>query len=479
MLKRNIFALTRTDPSKLLPGDALKHGWKLSHASELTTAKKLVTDQSLFVGIVDFSTLNEETAFAWQDELSSINPTMLWLALVPSALLNDLQFRKQLAGRFFDYHTVPHDPERLLIILGHSYGMAMLNPGKADEASKFNHGGMIGESSSMKAIYRDIKKASGVDYPVLICGESGTGKEFLAQAIHKASTRAHGPFVAVNSAALPGNLIQAELFGHEKGAFTGASEAKVGRIEAANGGTLFLDEIGDLSMELQVVLLRFIQEQVIHRVGSTQEIPVDVRIIAATHVDLEAAVANGQFREDLYYRLNVLRLTPPPLRERGNDIVMLANFFLETYRGSDSHITGFTAQALETIATHNWPGNVRELLNRVRRAVVMTENRLISPTDLGFDNSPHRGHRIMSLDEARSLAERHAIQAALWYSGNNVSVAAKALDISRMTLYRLMEKVGINSENASSPKAEAPSSYDDTELEQQNLIAMIPPLQAN
>jgi DNA-binding NtrC family response regulator len=477
MLKRNIFALTRKDAGSLLPEEALHHGWKLTEASDIGVARKLAAKNSFFVGIADFSSFQPEAIFPWQDELATLHPRMLWLALVPPELLDDGQFRKNLAGRFFDYHTVPHDPQRLLIILGHAYGMAMLNPGKAEEQSRFNHTGLIGESPAMKRVYRDVKKAAGVDYPVLISGESGTGKELIAQAIHRSSLRGDGPFVAVNCAALPGNLIHAELFGEEAGVLSGTGEVKLGRVEAANRGSLFLDEIGDLSPEMQAVLLRFIQEPVIRRLGSTREIPVDVRIIAATHVDLEAAVAAGKFREDLYYRLNVLRLTPPPLRERGNDIILLANYFLETFRGSDSYLSGFTSQALETIANHNWPGNVRELLNRVRRAVVMSENRLVSPQDLGFAEANFANHRIMSLEQARTAAEKHAIQVALWHAGHNVSVAAKSLEISRMTMYRLMEKVGLSGDKSDSAGR---SDFNESDVDPPRaVVAMIPAMRAD
>jgi DNA-binding NtrC family response regulator len=481
MLKRNVFYLARrsTDYS-LLPGESLRRGWELFHSADLATARRILSDHNIFVGVVDFSSLQPDSALQWQDELAQINPTMLWIALVPPTLLNVPQFRHELAGRFFDYHTIPHDPERLLIILSHAFGMAILNPGKADEDSEFNHNGLIGESAVMKSLYSDIGKAAGVDYPVLIHGESGTGKELLAQAIHKSSPRANGPFVAVNSAALPGNLIQAELFGHEKGAFTGATEAKIGRIEAANGGTLFLDEIGDLSAELQVVLLRFLQEGVIQRVGSTRDIPIDVRIVAATHVDLDAAVAEDRFREDLYYRINVLRIAPPPLRERGNDVIMLANYFLETLKGEKSSIIGYTAEALDTLAYHSWPGNVRELINRIRRATVMSESRLVSAGDLGFTQQQSRVRRVVSLEEARTAAERQAIQAALWHSGNNVSMAAKSLDISRMTLYRLMEKVGISAETpVVVDNQDDASPVRKSEIKKQRMIDRVPSLQAN
>jgi DNA-binding NtrC family response regulator len=249
--------------------------------------------------------------------------------------------------------------------------------------------------------------------------------------------------MAVNCGALPANLIQSELFGHEKGAFTGAHQRKIGRIEAAAGGTIFLDEIGDLSLDLQVNLLRFLQAKTIERVGGTQSLQVDVRVIAATHVDLERAVAEGRFREDLYYRLNVLHLRVPALRERENDIELLARFFFEKFaKEKNPQVRGFSQQALQVMNTYAWPGNVRELINRIRRAMVMCENRLMTPGDLGLERRSAR-RTIRTLVGARAAAEKEAIQYALRHTGNNVSRAARELRISRVTLYRLIEKYSI------------------------------------
>jgi DNA-binding NtrC family response regulator len=302
---------------------------------------------------------------------------------------------------------------------------------------------MVGTSPVMQALFRDIRKVGAVDAPVLIQGESGTGKELTALAIHARSRRAGAPFMAVNCGALPANLIQSELFGHEKGAFTGAHQRKIGRIEAAAGGTIFLDEIGDLSLDLQVNLLRFLQAKTIERVGGTQSLQVDVRVIAASHVDLERAVAEGRFREDLYYRLNVLHLRVPALRERESDIELLARFFFEKFaKEKNPQVRGFSQQALQVMNTYAWPGNVRELINRIRRAMVMCENRLIAPGDLGLER---RGVKrtIRTLGGARAAAEKEAIRYALQYARNNVSRAARELGISRVMLYRLKQKYGI------------------------------------
>jgi transcriptional regulator with PAS, ATPase and Fis domain len=284
---------------------------------------------------------------------------------------------------------------------------------------------------------------AGVDAPVLITGESGTGKELAALALHERSSRKDKPFVAVNCGALPNGLIQSELFGHEKGAFTGASQRKIGRIEAAAGGTIFLDEIGDLPLELQVNLLRFLQEKTIERVGGTTSIPVDVRVLAATHVDLEAAVAEGKFREDLYYRLNVLKINTPPLRDRQGDIEVLAKYFFEIFSHEKRrNVKGFSPAALQLMNRYNWPGNVRELISRVRRAMVMCERRLITPKDLDLDKRESQ-RLVTTLEAARSNAELEAIRNALQKNNSNLTDSARELGVSRVTLYRLIQKNGL------------------------------------
>ncbi|MHB1493911.1 MAG: sigma-54 interaction domain-containing protein [Acidithiobacillus sp.] len=362
------------------------------------------------------------------------------IAIVDHDRMRDPRLRRFVAQFCFDYHSLPLNLSRLFYSLGHACGVAIIGDGCGD---LYPLDTMVGGSKAMLALFGQIRKVATVDAPVLITGETGTGKELAALAIHEHSARAHKPFVAINCGSIPEQLIQSELFGHEKGAFTGAHERKIGKIEAAAGGTLFLDEIGDCPLAVQVSLLRFLQEQCFERVGSTQSLQADVRIIAATHVDLEAAAKQGQFREDLYYRLNVLRLQVPALRERGGDAPLLAHYFLQHFaHEKNPHIKGIGQAALGAISTYSWPGNVRELINRMRRAMVMSDHAHISIEDLGL---PEQDPVFLTrLDQAREKAEREAIIVAIHASGRNLSEAARTLDIARVTLYRLMDKYVID-----------------------------------
>ncbi|MCG5501442.1 sigma-54 dependent transcriptional regulator [Ectothiorhodospira lacustris] len=364
-----------------------------------------------------------------------------WVALVEPSLLWDNRIRELLRHCCHDFHSLPIDPYRLKVVLGHASGMAQLLHTTPILPVKLRDSPLIGENPSMIQVMRTIEKVARVSAPVLITGESGTGKEVAAKAVHDQSPRADGPFEAINCAAVPASLIQSELFGHERGAFTGAHKARAGRVQAANGGTLFLDEIGDLPLEVQAALLRFLQNQTVQKVGSDHEEKVDVRVVAATHVDLEAAVHSGRFREDLYYRLDVLRFEMPPLRERGCDSVLLArHFFRKFSTDRTTPVKGFSPAAMEAIRDHRWPGNVRELINRVRRALVLCEHRYIQPVDLGLEDVLVAESKHASLETIRADAERQAILDALQLCEGNVSAAARRLDVSRITLYRLARR---------------------------------------
>ena len=300
--------------------------------------------------------------------------------------------------------------------------------------------GIIASSTEMLTVLRTIEKIAPTDVAVLLRGESGTGKELLAQAIHKLSERAREPFIPINCAAIPETLLESELFGHEKGAFTGAVKQTIGRIESADGGTLFLDEIGDVSLPMQVKLLRFLQDQVVERIGGRKPLQVDVRIVCATNQDLDLMMAEGRFREDLYYRLNEVTVRVPSLRERGSDAVVLASFFMRRFAAEYGRsVRGFGTAALAAMSEYSWPGNVRELENRVKRAVVMTDGPLLSAADLGLAVSREKPQSLL-IREARARAEREVLQLALAQAGSNLSKAAKLLGISRPTLYDLMQQ---------------------------------------
>ena len=418
---------------------ALSRDWRL-HRITPGRAARSVNLQSVRVGLLDLDAPLPSSVV----ELVHQHQHIQWIALIPPGLLLQEKVRELIRECCYDFHTLPLDHGRLEVTLGRAYGMADLEA--LDEPPEPDWEGrdgtpIIGNSAPMLQLFKRLMRVADSDVPVLVQGESGTGKELAALAVHRNSRRAGGPFVAVNCGALPPQLIQSELFGHESGAFTGASRRKLGQLELAHGGTLLLDEIGDLGMELQVNLLRFLQEGTIWRVGGVQPVNVDVRVVAATHVDLADAVDAGQFREDLYYRLNVIQLDMPPLRDRGGDLMRLARFYLERYRHQRPRLRGFTQAAVEALYRHHWPGNVRELVNRVQRAVAMAEGRLIAPEDLGL-RPPTEDHP-KTLAQARARAERESVEAALRECAHNVSRAARQLGIGRVTLYRLINKYGI------------------------------------
>jgi two-component system, NtrC family, response regulator len=309
---------------------------------------------------------------------------------------------------------------------------------------------MLGTSPQMQAVFAFIRKVAGTNAPVLLLGESGTGKEMAAAAIHSRSARKDGPFVAINCNAIPENLLESELFGHEKGAFTGAHIQRKGMIETASGGTLFLDEIGELPAAIQVKLLRFLQEQRFQRVGGRQEIQIDTRLVAATNADLKQLIDSGKFREDLYFRLAVVTIRLLPVRERGEDIVFLAREFLQRYAAQSGRTKlVFAPDALRAMIRYEWPGNVRELQNRVKRAVIMTSGSRVTAKDLELEHDQDVASlSAPTLKQARENVEREMIQQALKRNSGRITSAAAELGISRPTLYELMEKLGITKESA-------------------------------
>ncbi|HTV44130.1 MAG TPA: PEP-CTERM-box response regulator transcription factor [Stellaceae bacterium] len=350
----------------------------------------------------------------------------------------------------YDFYQKPIDIDVLRLIVSRAEQMFELEAenrrlNEAALASPID--GIIATSPEMLRVLRSIEKLAPTDVAVLLLGESGTGKELLAHAIHRLSRRSRGPFVPINCAAIPETLLESELFGYEKGAFTGALRQTIGRIESANRGTLFLDEIGDVPLPMQVKLLRFLQDQIVDRVGGRKPVQVDVRIVCATNQDLDRMMSEGRFREDLFYRLNEVIVRVPPLRDRAADAVALASFFLRRFAGEYGRAArGLGPSALAAIREYAWPGNVRELENRVKRAVVMTEGPLVSADDLDLPlvaadpGGADGDNRSLDIRLARARAEREVIQLALAQAGSNLSKAAKLLGISRPTLYDLMQQ---------------------------------------
>ncbi|CAD5110385.1 sigma-54 dependent transcriptional regulator [Zestomonas carbonaria] len=366
-----------------------------------------------------------------------------WIAVLSPDALRAGGVGDFISEWFFDFHTLPFDVDRLQVTLGRAFGMARLRDG-GREVNYDKECELLGQSRPVAELRKLIRKLAATDSTVLIHGESGTGKELVARTLHRQSRRCGGPFVAVNCGAIPEQLIQSELFGHEKGAFTGAHQRKIGRFEAAAGGTLLLDEVADLPLDLQANLLRVLQERQIERVGGTQPIPIDVRVLAATHVDLEKAIAAGRFREDLYYRLNVLQVETLPLRDRPGDIPLLADYFSQLYSQEvGRRPRRFSESAQMAMKAHGWPGNVRELANRVRRGLTLAEGRQIEAADLGLSSGTTEGLIRLTLDEYKAQAERQALCDALAECSDNCSQAARMLGISRPTFYRLLNKHGI------------------------------------
>ena len=370
----------------------------------------------------------------------------------------------------YDFYHKPIDLAELKIILSRAFHVSGLEEENRRLQVGLNregegYSGIFGHCTQMQQVFATIKKVASVDVPVLILGESGTGKEMVAQAIHSRGIRKDGKFIAINCGAIPETLLESELFGHEKGAFTGAQARVQGKVEYAESGTLFLDEIGEMAPLLQVKLLRFLQEKVIQRVGGREDIAVDTRIITATNIDILDSIKKGDFREDLYYRIGVITIELPPLRDRGEDIPLLANVFLRRFSQEfGKKCRGFSSASLKWLNDYKWPGNVRELENKVKRAVVMAESPIIEPWDLGFEGErpaveasaagtvaptpPAETGKIslagLTLKEARSKVEYELLQYALEEAQGNVQKAAEQLAVSRPTLYDLFKKHGLH-----------------------------------
>ncbi len=347
----------------------------------------------------------------------------------------------------YDFYQKPVDIDTLGLIVQRAYRLHQIEAENRRLAERLGEdrtvlGSMVTAAPEMAKVARTIERVAPTNVSIMLLGASGTGKELLARGLHDSSDRRRGAFVAINCAAIPENLLESELFGHEKGAFTGAIKTTEGKIELADGGTLFLDEVGDIPLPLQVKLLRFLQERTIERVGGRKPIPVNTRIVSATHQDLEAMISAGTFREDLFYRLAEIVVKVPPLAERAGDPILLAKHFLARFAGEmNAQVKGFAPDALAAIDSWNWPGNVRELENRVKRAVIMADAKLVSVEDLDLPEADGEGEGIpLNIKAAREQADRRMIRHALARSEGNISNTAKLLGISRPTLYDLLKQ---------------------------------------
>lgn len=346
----------------------------------------------------------------------------------------------------YDFYQKPIEPDILALIVDRAYKLSELEQEnkRLSQQQRQNYlQGFIGSSPQITNIFKMIEKIAPVDVTVLLLGESGTGKELLAKALHNLSARKDNSFVAINCAAIPENLLESELFGYEKGAFTDARKQTLGKIEYANNGTLFLDEVGDLSQSLQAKLLRFLQQRVIERVGGRGEIPVDVRIICATHQDLTEKMKSGEFREDLYYRISEVSIKIPRLSERAGDAVLVAKHLVEAYGELQGKSCRLSDNAIGAIEQYDWPGNVRELENKIKRAIIMSDSGRIEAQDLEL--VPERDTSLLNLKTARENAERDTVLKALSHSGGKITLAATLLGISRPTLYDLLDKYNLRS----------------------------------
>ena len=356
----------------------------------------------------------------------------------------------------YDFYEKPVDTDTLKLLVDRAFNISELETENRRLQCKINESpldGIVAASEGMLAVCRMIEKVAPTDVTTLLLGESGTGKELLARALHRLSPRVDQSFVAINCAAIPENLLESELFGHEKGSFTGAHKQSIGKIELANGGTLFLDEIGDMPLALQAKMLRFLQERVIERVGGRKEIPVDVRVVCATNQNPQDLIKEGLFREDLYYRVSEITINIPPYRDREEGRLILARTFLIKYAKLQKRaINGYSNDAIQAIEAYAWPGNVRELENKIKGAVIMADGKMVTAKDLGLDGGDEEAESL-NLREVRQRAESKAIRVALTKSYGNISKAAETLGITRPTLYDLLNKYGVSADSYSKKAA--------------------------
>ncbi|MFC1683627.1 PEP-CTERM-box response regulator transcription factor [Candidatus Zixiibacteriota bacterium] len=432
---------------------ALQDNYEVLLAEDGLKAVEVIQDQRPQVVALDISLSpfgQDEEGFEVLRKTMELDPNVK-VIMITGNEPKDLALKAIQMGAY-DYFTKPIDLAEIKVIISRAIYIQKLERENAllleklESERRFHD--IIGSCPEMMKVFDLIGRVSTTNATVLVFGESGTGKELVAKAIHRQSLRKTKPFMPINCGAIPENLLESELFGNEKGAFTGAVERRKGKFEIANGGTIFLDEIGELSPALQVKILRFLQEREIERVGGRESIELDVRIIAATNKILQQEMEKGTFREDLYYRLSVVSIPLPPLRERGEDVNLLANSFLSHFnKDYGKNLKGFSSEALSQLQTYKWPGNVRELENKVKRAVIMARGNRIAPEDLDLQLSEKGGR--LTLKEARDRLERNFIREALSKNRGNISRSARELGVSRATLYDLLEKHKIGKDDFS------------------------------
>jgi len=415
-----------------------RYNWHCLFVNENFHDIELVNELDIKVAILNFSITEQSETFKLIDKLKSYFKRLSWIAFLTDYDAKNTKLSPLFTSYFVDFFHFPINYHQLADFLGHAYGMAKINTTKASKAQYQTKEDLIGKSKVIQALKEKIEKVSRVNSSLLLTGDTGVGKDLCSAIIHQKSNRADGPFISINCGALPEHLIHSELFGHEKGAFTGAINKYIGHIEQANNGTLLLDEIGDLPLNLQVNLLHFLEDHTIERLGSCHKIKVDCRIIAATHIDLESAVEEGRFREDLFHRLNIINIQLPALRSYKEDIELLAKAFL----GKEERNLILTDETLETMLIYEWPGNVRELKNRLQRAVVMADSPKLNITDLGL-NSQKIKAEALNMNSHKRQMDTEILLSAIKHNNHNITAAARELNVSRTTFYRLVKKCNI------------------------------------
>ncbi|MFD2111832.1 sigma-54 dependent transcriptional regulator [Thiorhodococcus fuscus] len=441
--------------------------WDVHEATDPEAARQLAEEQQFLVALAIFPEKKNAKGEERIRELVTCLPEIKWVAALAEQQIARHGMKHFIAERLYDFHVFPLEGDRISTVLGHAFGMAQIEQDliTMEPLTAPNRFGLIGESEVMLALYRMLQRAAESDVPVLITGPTGTGKELAARAIHDHSSRSKAPYVAINCAAIPPSLLQSELFGHEKGSFTSANNRKTGYIQSASGGTLFLDEIGDMPLESQATLLRFLEDKIVTPIGATRGVRVDVRVIASTNVDLEQAIQNKAFRADLYYRLAFLTIQTPNLNQREHDIQLLASYFLEQV-ATEAGIRNlkFSNEAIAALRLYHWPGNVRELRSVIFQAALSCDGTLIRPEHMKIQleeplplaaasppPEPQERHAapnvqpytMGTLKNAREQSEKHNLEFALARNASNVTRTAQELGVSRMTLYRLMAKHGV------------------------------------